>query len=383
MGLCSAKLTEEERVEMSRSKGIEKNLDKSKEEEAQKIKLLLLGAGESGKSTVFKQMRILYSKGYSEDELRSFIPIIHGNVMSSIKTLITNAKALSHEFEAANQATAEEVVNLSDDTPLTPELGQKIKVLWEDTGIKAAYADRAKFQLNDSTAYFIGEVDRVTAPGYMPNDQDMLRARVRTSGIVEERYVIDGVEFVMFDVGGQRNERKKWIHCFDSVTAVIFVAAISEYDQVLYEDQTQNRLDEAFQLFDEIANSRWFTSTSMILFLNKRDLFEAKIKKVDIRAEPSAENPEGRFLDYDGGMCVCGGGYDANIPEEEQYPCTCGAQQAGIAYLQGKFEQRNRVEGKQVYPHVTCATDTENVSHVFNACKDIILKGNLESSGFM
>merc|ERR1712100_830153 len=105
-------------------------------------------------------------------------------------------------------------------------------------------------------------------------------------GIVEEAYNIDGVEFRMYDVGGQRNERKKWIHCFDNVTAVIFVGAISEYDQVLYEDKTQNRLIEAVDLFEEI------------------------------------------------------------------------------------------------YHHLTCATDKENVSTVFNACKDIILKGNLKGSGF-
>ena len=80
-----------------------------------------------------------------------------------------------------------------------------------------------------------------------------------------------------FDVGGQRNERKKWIHCFENVTAVIFVAALSEYDQVLYEDETTNRMTEALNLFDEICNSRWFRETSMILFLNKRDLFQAKV----------------------------------------------------------------------------------------------------------
>jgi hypothetical protein len=60
----------------------------------------------------------------------------------------------------------------------------------------------------------------------------------------------------MYDVGGQRNERKKWIHCFDDVTAVIFVASLSEYDQVLYEDHTVNRMDEAVTLFADIANSK-------------------------------------------------------------------------------------------------------------------------------
>ena len=51
-----------------------------------------------------------------------------------------------------------------------------------------------------------------------------------------------GTVFEMYDVGGQRNERKKWIHCFEGVTAVIFVAAISEYDQKLFEDASTNRM---------------------------------------------------------------------------------------------------------------------------------------------
>ena len=85
--------------------------------------------------------------------------------------------------------------------------------------------------------------------------------------------------FRIFDVGGQRNERRKWIHAFDNVNAVVFVAAMSEYDQVLFEDETQNRMEEALQLFDQIINSKWFKTTSMILILNKKDLFEMKLAK--------------------------------------------------------------------------------------------------------
>jgi guanine nucleotide-binding protein G(i) subunit alpha len=75
-------------------------------------------------------------------------------------------------------------------------------------------------------------VKQISAEGYIPTEQDVLRSRVRTTGIVENEFEIDHNKFKMFDVGGQRNERKKWIHCFESVTAVLFVAAISEYDQV-------------------------------------------------------------------------------------------------------------------------------------------------------
>merc|ERR1719381_34416 len=106
---------------------------------------------------------------------------------------------------------------------------------------------------------------------YIPTQQDVLRSRVRTTGIVETSFEIEGNNFKMFDVGGQRNERKKWIHCFENVSCVVFVAAISEYDQTLFEDDATNRVVEALNLFDEICNSRWFTETSIILFLNKRD----------------------------------------------------------------------------------------------------------------
>ncbi len=103
------------------------------------------------------------------------------------------------------------------------------------TGIQEAYERRAEFQLFDSAKYFFKEIDRIAEPNYIATIDDALQSRVRTSGIVEEKYSIDGVPFEMFDVGGQRNERKKWIHCFAEVTAIIFVAALSEYDQVLYE----------------------------------------------------------------------------------------------------------------------------------------------------
>jgi guanine nucleotide-binding protein G(i) subunit alpha len=81
----------------------------------------------------------------------------------------------------------------------------------------------------------------------------------------------------MYDVGGQRSERKKWIHCFENVTTILFLVAISEYDQLLFEDESVNRMQEALTLFDSICNSRWFTKTSIILFLNKIDRFKEKL----------------------------------------------------------------------------------------------------------
>ena len=203
---------------------------------------------------------------------------------------------------------------------------------------------------------------RICANDYVASQQDMLQCRIRTSGIVEEEYVIDDVAFVVFDVGGQRNERKKWIHCFEDVTAVIFVAALSEYDQTLYEQANVNRMSEALTLFRDIVNNQYFTRSAVILFLNKKDLFEVKVQESSIKAVAD-------FSDFDGAA-----------DGEEAYD-------DGINYFEGKFleqvvEDPTMSEKKQVYTHVTCATDKGNVKTVFNACKETILRSNLTGSGF-
>ena len=99
----------------------------------------------------------------------------------------------------------------------------------------------------------------------------------------------------MFDVGGQGSERKKWIHCFESVTSIIFCTALSEYDQVVLEEASQKRMVESLVLFKSVVNSRWFLRTSIILFLNKIDVFKKKFAKVQL---------ERYFAEYTGGADI-------------------------------------------------------------------------------
>jgi len=337
--------------EKDRSKAIEKLMSKEHGNDQQINKLLLLGAGESGKSTLFKQMITIYGKGYPEKERKTFAPIIYNNIITAMKVLCyqsPNFKAV----EPQNLEIKEYFDDLQGDEGIDKEMGDRITNLWADKGIKETFENRSKFQLTDSAPYFFEKIAEIAKEGYIPVEQDVLRSRVRTTGIVENAFDIDGNQFKMFDVGGQRNERKKWIHCFENVTAVLFVAAISEYDQVLYEDENTNRMVEALNLFEEICNSRWFRETSMILFLNKRDLFSNKIGTVSLR--------------------VCFDSYDG--------PDTYDA---GCEFLQEQFESRNRNPDKQVYTHITCATDTDNISAVFNAVKDIIIRKSLTEAGLV
>jgi guanine nucleotide-binding protein G(i) subunit alpha len=138
---------------------------------------------------------------------------------------------------------------------------------------------------------FFDNVVRIASPSYTPTDDDILHARVKTTGIIEVKFIVDELTFRVVDVGGQRSERKKWIHCFENVDTIMFLIAISEYNQHLFEDTAVNRMDEALTLFDSICNSKWFSRTSIILFLNKTDLFREKL----------ATSPlENYFPDYKG-----------------------------------------------------------------------------------
>ena len=94
------------------------------------------------------------------------------------------------------------------------------------------------FNTNHLLSSFLDDLDRLGAKDYQPTEQDILRTRVKTTGIVEVHFSFKNLNFKLFDVGGQRSERKKWIHCFEDVTAIIFCVAMSEYDQVLHEDET-------------------------------------------------------------------------------------------------------------------------------------------------
>ena len=124
---------------------------------------------------------------------------------------------------------------------------------------------------------FLDKSEVVRQADYLPDDQDILRCRVLTSGIFETRFTVNKVHFHMFDVGGQRDERRKWIQCFNDVTAIMYITSCSSYNMVLREDPTQNRLTESIELFESLWHNRWLRQISIILFLNKMDLLSEKV----------------------------------------------------------------------------------------------------------
>uniref|UniRef100_A0A8P4G6H8 Guanine nucleotide binding protein (G protein), alpha inhibiting activity polypeptide 3 n=1 Tax=Dicentrarchus labrax TaxID=13489 RepID=A0A8P4G6H8_DICLA len=329
-------ISAEDKAAVERSKMIDKNLREDREKSSREVKLLLLGAGESGKSTIVKQMKIIHEDGYSEEECKQYKVVVYSNTIQSIMAIIRAMGRLKIEFgDAARADDARQLFALASSAEegiLPAELATVIQRLWSDSGVQTCFDRSREYQLNDSAAYYLNDLDRICQPNYVPTQQDVLRTRVKTTGIVETHFTFKDLYFKMFDVGGQRSERKKWIHCFEGVTSIIFCVALSDYDLVLAEDEEMNRMHESMKLFDSICNNKWFTRSPLTIC----------------------------YPVYSGG----------NSYEE------------AAAYIQCQFEDLNkRKDTKEIYTHFTCATDTKNVQFVFDAVTDVIIKINLREIG--
>uniref|UniRef100_A0A3Q2R432 Guanine nucleotide-binding protein subunit alpha n=1 Tax=Fundulus heteroclitus TaxID=8078 RepID=A0A3Q2R432_FUNHE len=336
----------EEKESRRISKEIDSILKKEKSKNKNELKLLLLGTGESGKSTFIKQMRIIHGKGYEESDRRGFIKLVYQNVVTAIQALIDAMHTLKIEYvEEQNLNYAEKLkeVDVIYVTSLQSWEVDAIKRVWNDHGVQQSTL------LFISDFLYLSDMDRITAPDYIPTLQDILRVRVPTTGIIEYLFDMSKVIFRMVDVGGQRSQRKKWIHCFENVKSLIFLAALNEYDQVLYESETDNRLAESLALFNTIVSSRWFQDSSTILFLNKTDLFEEKIKTSQLADY---------FPDYTG-------------PSGDAEPAK--------KFIEKMYIDCHKGRHKPLYTHFTCATDTENIRVVFESVKDTIFLEHLDS----
>ncbi|XP_076043827.1 G protein alpha o subunit isoform X6 [Oratosquilla oratoria] len=348
-------LSVEEKAAREVNRRIERALKEEEQRAQRDVKLLLLGAGESGKSTIVKQMKIIHESGFTNEDFKQYRPVVYSNTIQSLVAILRAMPNLgisfgNNEREPDAKMVFDVISRMEDTEPFSEELLAAMKRLWSDTGVQECFGRSNEYQLNDSAKYFLDDLDRLGAKDYQPTEQDILRTRVKTTGIVEVHFSFKNLNFKLFDVGGQRSERKKWIHCFEDVTAIIFCVAMSEYDQVLHEDETTNRMQESLKLFDSICNNKWFTDTSIILFLNKKDLFEEKIKRSPLTI---------CFSEYTG---------------DQDYS-------DASTYIQAQFDAKNKSNTKEIYCHMTCATDTNNIQFVFDAVTDVIIACNLRGCG--
>jgi GTPase SAR1 family protein len=356
MGCC------ESNPEKKTNNKVSNDLKREKLDDQNLKKLLFLGSGGSGKSTLFKQLRTIHGIGFLDKDRMGFRDHIYSQIIEQMKCIVECIEELRDELpdefghlqlSECGEKAADFIDYVRNDMDVDDAVADNVEILWKEVAVQEVFENRARLKLDDSSSYFFNQVRRIATRSYIPTDKDILLVRHRTTGVIEQTFDIKGTTFHVFDVGGQRSERKKWIHCFEHVTAVIFVASLSCYDEVMFEDDNQNAMHDSICLFEHICNLRWFMQTSMILFLNKKDLFADKIQKIPLSM---------CFEDYD---------------EVDDYD-NC------VQYIRDQFESRNKTPAqKQIYSHVTCATDKSNVEKVFGDVQHIVINTSLQQGGLI
>ncbi|KAG0051976.1 guanine nucleotide-binding protein subunit alpha [Gryganskiella cystojenkinii] len=372
--------------DMKRAKAVSDAIDKALRADRERLmkergaKLLILGPSETGKTTVLKQLKLLYGRKGLDAERQTYRRVVHLNAMKAIQALsyglqrsnipLEHAENIAHletvmrlettlkrysitSIGFTNPAIPRKITDAKAETDMFLEMVPAIKALWDDAGIKETFQTGGSLCLQDSAKYFLDSIDRIADPNYIPTDDDILQARVRTLAVSEHLFNIDGVNYRIFDVGGQKSLRKYWAPYFDDVNAIIFVCALSAYDQPCEDDERQNRLSECLSLFNSIANHKLFEVTSFILFLNKIDIFQRKLESGSLLRD--------HFPSYKG---------------ENDYA-------SASDFIHEEFLSQCKDTSKQVYVHFTHATDTRQMKVIVLAVNSIVQRLNLRSSGLL
>ncbi|VDN90125.1 unnamed protein product [Brugia pahangi] len=335
-----------------------------------------------------QQQKILHLNGFTEEDKSRYRQSILRNVVDSVAKMLRACETYrivhEHVIQVLNIVTftnviwmrrvqirglSEEKVNIfmkfyedvdSDlgdaQIVISHEMAKIIQQIWQSNSIQLVYERRFNYQLLDNAKFFLNSLGRITSPDYSPTTQDILQCRFKTMGIHEINFIYKKVDFKMIDVGGQRSERRKWIHCFDDVNMVLFVVAMSEFDQADPEDESQasngrlfNRMIQSYRIFKTIAQSDHFKNSSIVLFLNKYDIFQEKIRCSSLK------------------KCWPEYGGDNSVED-----CT--------KYLENQFQRC--ISNKQKYfAFVTTATDTKNIDLMFSLAVSHTVNQNLKAVG--
>ncbi|MEQ2301525.1 Guanine nucleotide-binding protein G(k) subunit alpha, partial [Ameca splendens] len=144
-------------------------------------------------------MKIIHEDGYSEEECKQYKVVVYSNTIQSIMAIIRAMGLLKIDFGDASRADdARQLFTLAstaEEGVMSPELTGVIHKLWNDSGVQACFDRSREYQLNDSAAYYLNALDRICKSNYIPTQQDVLRTRVKTTGIVETHFTFKDLYF--------------------------------------------------------------------------------------------------------------------------------------------------------------------------------------------
>lgn len=367
--------------DLEKSLYIDAQLEKEKRERRITHRLLLLGAAESGKSTIVKQMQIINLKGFNLEERKKYIQCIYNNVREAIISMLQAMKSLEITFDSEDLVETATRILDNYDQKFIYDYNEKFfddcQTLWKSTALQECYERSNEYHLIDNARYFLDKLIVLRHQEYLPDDQDILRCRVMTEQILEIKFKVKDALFHMFDVGGQRDQRRKWIQCFNDATAVVFVTSLSGYNLFLKEDPSKNRLKESLELFEQIWKNRFLKEVSVILFLNKQDLLEEKIKANKFKLETYFPN----YTNYKPNLTAATK-KDVSLESQEYLRALFFLRDMFMSVTQTNFVEPSR-GSRLCFPHFTCAVDTNHMRRIFDDCRTVIQRIHLQRFGIL
>eukprot|EP01129_Flabellula_baltica_P003910 TRINITY_DN13650_c0_g1_i1.p1 TRINITY_DN13650_c0_g1~~TRINITY_DN13650_c0_g1_i1.p1 ORF type:complete len:345 (+),score=78.74 TRINITY_DN13650_c0_g1_i1:22-1056(+) len=318
------------------------------------MRILTLGTSGCGKTTFSKQMQILGMGGFNEHEIDNFKSVIQRNVIAGLKelALYMNAHQLEgydHVFESSLNFFLENTVTNLDD-----EVVQLAKTAWAE--LDHLYDQVQQYMQFPHLRYFIGIIDDIVSPDYIPSNEDIVRCRQATIGASTHSFWHSKYWWDLVDVGGHSPERSKWVQIVkDGVQAMIFFVALDDYDTESGEEKGKSKFEVAQLVWEEVINSDIFAGECTMLFLNKMDTFENAIM-----IDEQFERFQQRFPDYDG-------------PQEAT---------PAIEYIRDVLLSVSRTKvPDEIYTYATCAIDKEQMEFIWGALRDNIFRIRMEITG--
>jgi len=265
---------------------------------SKQFRILLLGAGESGKTTFTSQLSLLHNlTQLTPEELkRNTLQALHENIVQCISATAANAVRLNLELSPADK---ERLESIKMSVKLDKVVADDVVQLWNSPAMQESYAHRSKYWILDTAEWLMENVTRFAEDDFMPTKQDIVLSRRRTTGISEHTYIINDTAFTIIDVGGQRSERRKWVQFFADVHCIVFFVSAIGFCKVLFEDSNTYQMKEALELFastfrvpapssgSKIDND-WqdyvFETTPIHLVFNKMDLLDEALKTYQLSA---------------------------------------------------------------------------------------------------
>ncbi|RYP69095.1 hypothetical protein DL771_006326 [Monosporascus sp. 5C6A] len=236
--------------------------------------VVILGISESGKTTLMKSLKLAAEGGYSNEERESYsLEIWHYNIVQPILDALHVKETAGVAYEKEENLHHERIMKSYErDSSYALCVSSAITSLWADSAFRAAYEES---QPTGGLGYFVSHIERIDATDYVPTTEDILRSSARTSSVDKYPLKYRDVDYTIFDSGGTRAMRKKWIHAFNDVSTLIFTADATAYARSLYEDSTGNGMFEQLMIFDQLVNSHQFTKANIILVFTKMDLLHS------------------------------------------------------------------------------------------------------------